>query len=61
MKVYITKSKRGHYTVTVYVGNRRVWTRGLISHIIVARDIAKVARAEVQASLDAPEPWIGVA
>lgn len=42
MKTYITLSKAGHYTVTIYDNQRReVFKQRLISNLATARLIAK--------------------
>ena len=48
-KTFITKSKAGHYTVTIKRGPRTVFKQGLISCLAWAREVAATANGDLEA------------
>jgi hypothetical protein len=58
LRVSITKSRRGHYTVAIFVGPRRVYHQTLVSGLSRAREIAKERTAEIQREIDDGAAWL---
>lgn len=56
LKTYITKSRSGHYTVTIKHDGWAVATAKKIGHLAAARQIASTLELEVGARLAANEP-----
>lgn len=56
LKTYITKSKSGHYTVTIKHDGLSVATAKKIGHLEAARHVASTLELEVGARLAANEP-----
>jgi hypothetical protein len=58
LRANVTRSRAGHYTVSIFYGPKRVYHQALISSLFRAREIVAERKVSIQKEIDGGASWV---